>query len=860
MKIRLFSLAIVALALVACGGDKGSGYSPPPPTGSIALSGSTLQVGQAAGNVLVSVLRSGGSAGAASVAYVTANGSATGGIDFTAASGTLNWADGDAAAKTVSVPISNTTPFTGSRAFTLSISGATGATLGTPAAVTVTINGSGTSAGAGTLAVGAATYVVAQGGGSISIAVNRTGGSVGAATVAYATANGTALAGTHYTTRSGTLSWADGDAAAKSVSVPVSNATPFTGNRNFTFSISSATGAALGTPATATVTITGSSVGGAANVQIDRHILVDQFGYRPNDAKVAVIRNPQAGFDASDKITPGTTYEVRNAGDGSVVLSAAIAAWNSGSTEDSSGDKGWWFDFSSVTAPGTYFVYDVQRDRRSPTFTINQQVYKPILKAAVKVFYYQRSGFAKVAPYAGGWTDAAAFVGANQDLVARDVTDPNNATKQRNLSGGWFDAGDTNQYVTFAASPVHQLLTAYQNFPAVFTDDFDIPESGNGRPDLIDEVKYETDWLKKMQFSDGSVALKLGVKGYPSASPPSSDLSTRYYVPACTSSTIAAAGMYAHASYVFNGITGLASEAADLKTRAISAWNKYQATPTKQTNCDDGTVSAGDADWSEADQNGAAVVAAVYLAAITGDSTYHDYVKANYNASFMRPYGDIGWSRYTPEHGEALLFYSTLAGADATVRNAIRTAKQNDVNNSSTIYGFSNLDLYRSHLDDGQYHWGSNMVRANYGNTNVDALTYGLTGGKDTALRTRAVEVLHYFHGVNPFSSAYLTNMSSYGATYSMNAIFHAWFNVSSALWGDVRIRTYGPPPGYVPGGPNASTGVSLSPPAGQPRQKAYRDWNGDPASGDPQASWEITEPGIYYQAAYVKLVAAFAQ
>ncbi len=182
------------------------------------------------------------------------------------------------------------------------------------------------------------------------------------------------------------------------------------------------------------------------------------------------------------------------------------------------------------------------------------------------------------------------------------------------------------------------------------------------------------------------------------------------------------------------------------------------------------------------------------------------------------------------------------------------------MNNSTSVYGFSNTDLYRDLLDDAQYHWGSSQVRANYGNSNVDAVNYGLTGGNDASLRTRGVEVLHYFHGVNPFGSAYLTNMSSYGATYSMNAIFHGWYFVTSVQWGDVRTRLYGPPPGYVPGGPNASTSVSLSPPAGQPRQKSYRDWNGDASTGDAQSSWDITEPGIYYQAAYVKLAAAFAQ
>lgn len=721
-----------------------------------------------------------------------------------------------------------------------------------------------------TVSIASGGLSVSQSAGSVAVTVQRSGDASGAAQVSYTTENGTASAGVDYTPASGLLAWSDGDAVAKTINVPISNAVPFDGARTFTVSLSGATNAALATPAQATVTISGSGAAppdtpgppnaGAGAVQVDRHILVDQFGYRPSDPKVAVIRNPQNGYDAADRITPGTVFEVRRAADGVAVASGGITAWNGGATQDSSGDQGWWFDFSAVTTPGTYFVHDVQRARRSPTFVIAQQVYKPVLKAAVKMFYYQRSGFAKTAQFAGGWADGAAYVGPGQDLAARDVTDEGNAGKQRNLSGGWFDAGDTNQYVTFANSPVHQLLQAYQDNPAVFTDDFDIPESGNGIPDLIDEVKFEIDWLKKMQFANGGVALKLGVKSGDDASPPSHDTKARFYVPPCTSSTIAAASMFAHAAHVYAGIPALAGEVADLRARAINAWNSFHGSATRQTNCDTGAVRAGDADWPEDTQNATAVVAAVWLFAATGEAVYHDYVKANYSRTYLRPFGDIGWSRYQPEQGEALLFYTTLPGADATVRTAIRQRKQADVANGYGIYGAGSDDLYRAYLHDAQYHWGSHQVRANYGNTNVDAALYGLAGGSEASMRTRALDTLHYFHGVNPLGTVYLTNMSAYGASSSLNAIFSVWFKVGSSQWGDVRSSTYGPPPGYVPGGPNASTGVWLAPPAGQPRQKAYRDWNGDPVTGDPQQSWEITEPGIYYQAAFVKLVAAFAR
>ncbi|HTP38109.1 MAG TPA: glycoside hydrolase family 9 protein [Steroidobacteraceae bacterium] len=727
--------------------------------------------------------------------------------------------------------------------------------------------GGGGSGNGGTIALASATLQAAQTDASVNVSVTRSGGAAGAASVAYATFDGTATAGTQYTVTGGTLTWIDGDSAAKTVAVPLSNASPFSGSKTFTFRLSAATGATLGSPASATVTITGSGSGNASagNVQVDKHILVDQFGYRPNDPKVAVVRNPKSGFDASDTITPGTAWEVRKAADGSTVFSGTLTQWNGGATEASSGDQGWWFDFSTVTTAGSYFVYDVQRDRRSPTFTIGQTVYKPVLKAAMKMYYYQRSGMAKTAQYATNWADGASYTRAGQDTEAHDVTDPtnNSAGKVRDMSGGWFDGGDTTKYVTFATTAVHQLLSAYQANPAVFTDDFGIPESGNGIPDVVDEVKFETDWLKKMQFDDGSVALMMGSQGYVAASPPSSDTSARFYVPACTSSTIATAGMLAHASLVFKGFTSLATEADTLKSLAIKAWNNYKSIPTKQTHCDLGHVGVGKgqpADWSADDQSAEAVVAAVYLFAITGDAEYQNYVKANYNQTYLRPYFDFGWSRYEPDQGQALLFYTGLQNADATVSAAIKLAKQTDVNSSTTVYGFDNSDLYRAYVDDDVYHWGSNETRANYGNSNVDALAYGAATGKETSIRTRAEEILHYFHGVNPFGQVYLTNMSSYGATNSMNAILHVWFSPGSPAWGDVRTSTYGPPPGYLPGGPNPLTSATLTPPAGQPRQKSYKDWNGDQATGDPQQSWDVTQPGIYYQAAYVQLLSGFAQ
>jgi endoglucanase len=600
--------------------------------------------------------------------------------------------------------------------------------------------------------------------------------------------------------------------------------------------------------------------GMTGSIPFDGHLAVDQFGYRPADAKVCVIRDPRVGFDSADHFSPGSEYQVRRASDGGVVFTGHPDSWRDGTVEASSGDRGWWLDFSAVTAPGTYFVYDTANKVRSAAFSVDQQAYRNVLKAAVRMYYYQRSGFPKQSPHAEScWTDGAAYLGADQDTQAHDVTDQKNPAKVRDLSGGWFDAGDTNKYVTFAAQPVHQLLSAYQETPAVFTDDFNIPESGNGIPDVLDEVRWEIAWLRKMQFPDGSAALKVGEIVYAAGAPPSSDHEARFYVPSCTSSTIAAAGMFAHAAYVFDGIPALKPDSVDLRARAVAAWKNYQGISSKQTQCDTNVVHAGNADWPAADQQASAVVAAIYLFAITSEPVYGQYVQEHYRE--LQPYHDFGWSRYKPEQGEALLFFTTLSTADPKLRQTILADKLSDMRAGNQVYGLEPKDdLYRAFLHDGQYHWGSNNPRAAYGNTNMDVVAYSLDAANNRNYLARAEEVLHWFHGVNPFATVYLSNMYSYGATRSLNQIYHVWF-AHGTRWSDARESECGPAPGYVPGGPNAQAeknGVPgrLQPPTGQPPQKSYRDWN----NADPDKSWAVTEPALYYQSGYVKLLSKFAQ
>lgn len=231
-----------------------------PSEGTFELSASSYSVQQSAGSVTVTVERVNGSSGAVNVSYATANGTAVAGTDYTASSGTLQWASGDTTARTFNVPVSNSTAFSGTKTFTVLLSSpSAGASINAPGAATVSISGaSGGSPGA--LELSASSYSVPQSTGSVTIAVNRTGGSTGAVAVSYATADGTATAGTDYTATSGTLQWASGDSAAKTFSVPISNANPLSQTKTFTVTLSNATGgASLGSPNSATVSILSST-------------------------------------------------------------------------------------------------------------------------------------------------------------------------------------------------------------------------------------------------------------------------------------------------------------------------------------------------------------------------------------------------------------------------------------------------------------------------------------------------------------------------------------------------------------------------------------------------------------------------
>ncbi|MEO1434143.1 MAG: glycoside hydrolase family 9 protein [Bacteroidota bacterium] len=591
-------------------------------------------------------------------------------------------------------------------------------------------------------------------------------------------------------------------------------------------------------------------------------ILVDQFGYLPEGQKIAVLSNPQNGYNSSDSYSPAASYELRDASTNQSVMMLTPEAWKNGQTHGQSGDQVWHLDFSSFETPGSYYIYDPANNFRSMEFDIETHVYLEVSKAALKTFYFQRCGVAKTATHAGPWQDGACHVGPGQDLTCRAVLDPDNPNTERDLSGGWHDAGDYNKYVNFTHSVVHDLLFAYQRNPAIWTDDIGIPESGNGIPDMLDEIKYELDWLLKMQLPNGSCLSKVSVTNFQGASPASADNAPRYYGEATASSTRTIASLFAHAAYIYGQESDptLQAYATTLTQQAELAWDWLEANPGYSFYNNAGFSSASP-ERSQEEQFEVQVGAALMLFARTGKNKYKQHFQNNYTQ--VRPYLWGFWYPFGGSIQDIMLFSTTLQGISNTVKTDIRNNYINslDFGNADLVPAVQNeADAYLAYLKDSDYVWGSNQVKANTGNLFYQAAYYGYGNQSEDFYRDAAANYIHFLHGRNPINLTMLSNMFSYGAESSVNEIYHVWFG-DGTIYDHAQNSQVGPPPGFVTGGFNPSytpdgayNGPALTPPMNQPAQKSYLDWN----TSWPENSWEISEPAIYYQAAYLKLLSAF--
>ena len=223
---------------------------------SFAQAGYTVSEG--GGSATITVVRTGGIAGTVQVDYSTvAGGSATPGVDYQLASGTLTYTDG-VTNQTFSVAILPDGSVEGNETIALSLTnafglGPVGAVLGPLVVATLTIVDDDFSPGQ--IAFSALAYTVAETNSSQVITVIRTNGTQNSVSVNFTTANGTASSGSDYVATSGLLTWSPGDSASKTFVVTILNDTAVEGDETINLALSGATGGAQITGGSAVLTI-----------------------------------------------------------------------------------------------------------------------------------------------------------------------------------------------------------------------------------------------------------------------------------------------------------------------------------------------------------------------------------------------------------------------------------------------------------------------------------------------------------------------------------------------------------------------------------------------------------------------------
>lgn len=208
-------------------------------------------------------------------------------------------------------------------------------------------------------------------------------------------------------------------------------------------------------------------------------ILVDQQGYAHNSNKIAIF----CGENLPE------TFSLIDASNGRSVFSGKIEPRG---FDEESGVFISYGDFTSFRTSGIYYI-EAAVIGQSYAFEIAENPYEELYDASFKQYYLNRCGMTLSTEFAG---DAA-----HNACHTREAQMKDEASVKMDVSGGWHVDETYLRDVATGCSTINHLLLAYELYPEGFGDDLNIPESGNQIPDVLDEVKYEVDWLLKMQDS-----------------------------------------------------------------------------------------------------------------------------------------------------------------------------------------------------------------------------------------------------------------------------------------------------------------------------------------------------------------------
>lgn len=457
-------------------------------------------------------------------------------------------------------------------------------------------------------------------------------------------------------------------------------------------------------------------------------------------------------------------------------------------SDKASGDKVLTADFSDFSEEGEFYLK--AGISCSPVFRISKAPYKDLLEDIKKSLYFFRCGSALHRSKAGKF--------GRKPCHIEPATLYDDKEKTLDVSGGWHDAGDYSRCVVTGCVALGHLLYAYSLFPEVFDDKNGLSESGRECPLIIEECRYELEWLLKMQDKDGGVYHRVSPLNYSDFCMPENDKEKQYIFRKSASATA-----------LFAAVTALAARVMEpmgmriikkLRPASLAAWawllNNPDNTPFEN---DKGVIAP---EYSDSFLDDDIFWAAAELYALTGERTFSYKIEDLKNSIDTTGFtiGNVG--------GFGALCY--IKSDCEKIPETLELFKDTLTFKAETICSASRHNGYRSSLSHDEYSWCSNLKILTNAITVISA---NISEGRDEFL-TEILGHINYILGNNPLSLSYITG-------HGENRIRKPHFRPTIADNNDDAI------PGMIVSGPDKNRSDEYSQwliPYGTPPAKCHLD------------------------------------
>ncbi len=428
-----------------------------------------------------------------------------------------------------------------------------------------------------------------------------------------------------------------------------------------------------------------------------------------------------------------------------------------------------WDLSQKLKKPGKYFIA-LNTGERSSEFEIRSGLYKEALDASIKSFYFQRASMAIEDPYGGHFTRAP----GHPDTMLAFHPSTGKTEGSLDSPGGWYDAGDYGKYVVNAAITAGQMMNLLELYPEAIADErLNIPESGNGISDLLDEIRYELNWVETMQDVDGASFHKLTAPGFGPFIMPEEYTLERFIIGKGTAASLDFAAVMAQASRVFRETDPEWAE--DLLRAAGKAWLWAVENPEIYfRNPDD--IYTGQYDDTELSDEFYWAAAELYIS--TGKDVFLDYLLENEEPYIHQETNS--WKFFIRN----MAFHSLLVNRKKIDPALATSLSEKHLELSKQILEKLEANPYKVGVD--HFEWGSNSDVLNQ--AQILCLAHELTGMQ--AYLDGAIRSVDYIFGKNATSYSFLTG---FGSKQVMNP-----HHRPSGADGVVD-----PVPGFILGGPN---------------------------------------------------------